>query len=83
VKEQARPCEDRHQLCRKWKDQGACELDRHFFVSEKDPLNGQVVSQEMFQFMAAACPAMCGFCGKKVSILLCSMLHFLKAKCKN
>jgi hypothetical protein len=30
---------------------------------------GQVVSSDMFKFMAAACPAMCGWCGNKVNII--------------
>jgi hypothetical protein len=27
------------------------------------------VSSDMFKFMAAACPAMCGWCGNKVNII--------------
>jgi hypothetical protein len=30
---------------------------------------GQVVSSDMFKFMAAACPAMCGWCGNKVNTI--------------
>jgi hypothetical protein len=44
---------------------------------------GQVVSSDMFKFMAAACPAMCGWCGNKVNIIKGDILRnnkFLKGQ---
>lgn len=61
---EARPCEDKHEMCSRWKDNGGCALDQDFVISELGG-NGRVTSGDMFGFMEAACPASCGWCGEK------------------
>ena len=61
--------EDKSNLCGKWKYKGgACELDRHFLISEEDDdpddprdPNERVTSREMFDFMQRTCAATCGW----------------------
>jgi len=64
VNNEARPCEDRHDLCSQWKNNGGCALDQDFYISETDG-NGRVKSSDMFGFMEVACPESCGLCGSK------------------
>jgi hypothetical protein len=47
--------QDRHDLCRQWRNNDACALDRHFSVSETDPYNGQV--QRLFNLKKHYCPS--------------------------
>jgi hypothetical protein len=47
--------QDRHDLCRQWRNNNACALDRHFSVSETDPYNGQV--QRLFNWKKHCCSA--------------------------
>ena len=65
----ARPVEDRHELCTVWKDNGGCDLDKNFIISEVDPYNGQVSSWEMFEFMSITCLKTCGWAESKVTKL--------------
>ena len=60
-----RKCEDASKLCRKWKTNGGCDLDKDIVISEDDPYNGQVESKTLFDFMQTACPQTCGLCGDK------------------
>ena len=60
-----RKCQDQSKLCRKWKTNGGCALDRDIIISEEDPWNGRVGSKVMFDFMQTACPQTCDLCGDK------------------
>ena len=60
----ARNCEDRHELCKLWAENGGCVLDQKFVISNADR-NGEVQSADMFSFMQSACPESCGWCGSK------------------
>ena len=60
-----RKCQDESKLCRKWKANGACDLDKDINISEQDPYNGVVASKTMFDFMQTACPQTCDLCGDK------------------
>ena len=62
---EARECEDRHELCGKWRDNGACRLDQEYTLSKVDVFNSQVSSKQLFDFMQLACQATCGWCGDK------------------
>jgi len=69
----ARPCEDRHRLCGKWKELGGCSLEQEHILSIKAPSLpvSKVANKEMFSFMTAACPKTCETCGD----LGCRDLH--------
>ena len=55
-----RPVEDRTpEHCRRWKNNGACRLDKDFSGKEYDDLS--VLSEEMFPFMMSACMKTCGW----------------------
>ena len=60
-----RECEDKHNLCSKWKEEGGCRLDKEFILSEVDPWNSLVYSKQLFAFMATTCMATCGWCDNK------------------
>ena len=60
-----RKCQDASKLCRKWKSNGGCDLDKDIVISEEDPFNGLVESKTMFDFMQTACPQTCDLCGDK------------------
>jgi len=55
-------CEDKTDLCRKWKENQGCRLDVDIVLSELDPLNGIVESKTLFDFMQTSCPDTCGWC---------------------
>ena len=60
-----RKCQDASKLCRKWKSNGGCDLDKDIIISKEDPYNGVVESKTMFDFMQTACPQTCDLCGDK------------------
>jgi len=60
-----RKCQDASKLCRKWKTNGGCDLDKDIVISEDDPYNGKVESKTLFDFMQTACPQTCDLCGDK------------------
>ena len=65
--------EDRTPLCSRWKEHGACDLDRDFVLNGTNQGLGQVgfvkvTSWEMFHFMQRACLGSCGWTNDKVSI---------------
>ena len=61
----SRQCEDRSDLCAKWKDNGGCRQDIDIVISKYDPVNGRVTSRSLFDLMQTACPKTCGRCGDK------------------
>jgi len=60
-----RKCQDETKLCRRWKSNGGCDLDKDIIISDEDPYNGIVESKPMFDFMQTACPQTCNLCGDK------------------
>lgn len=50
-------CQDKHRLCKKWRKNGACELDQDFNVNQEDPEDPQgfVSSSDMFDIMMGVC----------------------------
>ena len=60
---EAREVEDLTPECKKWRRNGACELDRDFNISSFD--TQKVKSLEMFNFMLKACPGACGWADGK------------------
>jgi len=60
----ARECQDKHQLCGHWKNNGACDLDRTYYIAGDDP-NGEIDSKRMFDFTNSACLSTCDRCGDK------------------
>ena len=63
-----RKAEDKSELCGRWKENGGCELDRDFVISELDPFNGKMTSRNFFDFMQTACLASCGWAQRKESL---------------
>ena len=61
----ARDCQDKHDLCSRWKNEGGCQLDKEVTLSEVDPWNSQVTSKMLFDFMQMACMNTCGWCEEK------------------
>lgn len=60
-----RDCQDKHDLCSRWKNEGGCQLDKEVTLSESDPWNSLVTSKQLFDFMQMACMTTCGWCGEK------------------
>ena len=58
---QARKVEDITPMCQKWKQNGACALDRHFNDTYLNNSAGEVKSRDMFSFMVKACMSSCGW----------------------
>ena len=63
----ARETEDRTELCQRWKDNGGCELDRHFIIGNNRQY-GRLRSRYLFDFMTTACLKSCGWADKKVDV---------------
>ena len=61
----ARDCEDKHELCSRWKSEGGCQLDKEVTLSEADPWNSMIISKQLFDFMQITCISTCGWCGNK------------------
>ena len=62
-----RPVEDRTpKHCRRWKNNGACRLDKDFSGEEYDTLS--VYSVEMFPFMMSTCMKTCGWGERVMSV---------------
>ena len=63
---QARRVEDMTPMCQKWKQNGACALDRHFHESTNNSA-GEVKSSDMFSFMVKACMSSCGWAPRGIT----------------
>ena len=65
----ARNIEDLSSECKKWKRFGACDLDRDFNISSRNPSAiDTVTSNDMFDFMLKACSDTCGWANGKIDI---------------
>ena len=68
---EARKVEDLTPMCQKWKQSGACALDRHFNDSYLNNSAGEVKSSDMFSFMVKACMSSCGWAPRGGTYVLC------------
>ncbi|XP_023335892.1 uncharacterized protein LOC111707120 isoform X2 [Eurytemora carolleeae] len=65
VNNKPRKCEDQTNLCRRWKTNGACALNKKFVTSEVKPHQNFVTNVDMFQFTMKGCMESCNRCGSK------------------
>ena len=56
-----RRVENKSELCSRWRKNGGCRLDKHFFITEEEEELTKVLSGDMFDFMQRSCAKTCGW----------------------